>query len=203
MKQAPAWWVRYGKGGFGSPSAVYRAALSERRLADGPDTSFVRFEGDADTLDAGSRFTVWQRLQAPSYHNSDYMLRLHQSADWRTVHPVVMAFTARFIRAARKRQIPLYVQAAFLPDAVGSGFETGLQVSIMHARFYNALSAMEWAFLEKLGNEIAVKAELPVVSSSRSVWRFSGVSDFSQWPVPPNKLLFTPERLWSLYCRYS
>lgn len=124
------------------------------------------------TYDDTPRFVAPTRLAFPSHFNSPAQHTQDQRADWQHVDPRLMQWQARFIEAARQRNIPLYCHAAFRTESEQNALVAkrvsratypnaphcqGKAVDIVHGLHHWEMTKSEWAYLQKLGYEVLRK----------------------------------------------
>jgi hypothetical protein len=169
-------WQKYFAGKLTNPCSF----LSKLRQQRAQDTAIP---GTADRFINGAppdelRFTAPERLRVgPAFMTSDRYLRYHNRADWQQTDPRIQLFAARLIETFRKRQIPLYVHAAFRTKEVQqekfkqghskvqwprASHCQGKSVDIVHAGYHWDMSKDEWALIGKVGKELAHRLGLEV-----------------------------------------
>lgn len=191
-----AWWQEYVAGRLRTPRAIYRAAISEN-----PDPAQAGERLSAIPAD-GPGFDAPERLRAPNFiASSGYMSQLER-ADWLHVDPRLMYWAARFIDAAKKRGIPLYVHCALRDKAEQdrvysrghskakyprSAHNIGEAVDIVHGVYHWDMSKAEWAYLHTLGQLVLdkVNAELPKSEKLVLTWGggFKSLYDPAHWEI--------------------
>lgn len=98
---------------------------------------------------------------------SNYMLKLHERADWAGVDSELKDFTRIFFTALRRNEVPVYVHTAYrTPElqaklhhkglsTVSSGpHQRGAAVDIVHAHFHWNCSKEFWDYMGALGKQI-------------------------------------------------
>lgn len=173
MKKMTDFWQRYVAGDL-TCLAKFKAAVAKERDQAAPDNSFDRFMG---YYDEGPMWVAPSNLRNPPRIASEALLRQHARADWQQVDPRVRRFAAVLIEAARKQNIPLYVHTAFRsPEMQTEMFKKGRSkarppvaahvrgaaVDIVHSNFHWEMSKSEWAYIGKLGLDIASRLNLPI-----------------------------------------
>ena len=167
MKKLTEFWQRYASGQL-TCFEDFKKAVAKERWADDQNTSVERF------LDQYAPGEIWQgpeRLRRTSaFFTSEPMLKLHDRADWQLCSDPLKLFAARYVEAARKLGIPLYVHSAFRTEEEQAALHKkgrsravypfashcqGKAVDVVHASYHWMLSNDEWAFLGRLGKDVA------------------------------------------------
>ncbi|WP_323717584.1 M15 family metallopeptidase [Paracoccus aminovorans] len=190
------WWQDLVAGRLRTPQAIFRAAISEN-----PDPAQA---GDRvfDLPEDGPTFDAPERLKAPGFLRSpSYTVQLER-ADWNHCDPRLMYWAARFVDAAKKRGIPLYVHCALRGEAEqkrvyaagnsrarypSSAHNIGEAVDIVHGVFHRQMTRDEWRYLHVLGQLVLdrVNAELPKAQKLNLTWggNFRSLYDPAHWEV--------------------
>lgn len=148
---------------------------------------------------------VWDapaRLRDPAHFRSNGWLRQQERADWRHADPRLMFWAARFVEAARSREIPLYVHCCLRDKAeqdrlVAAGHSRARYpqsahniaeaVDIVHGRYHWDMTRAEWDLLHVLGRLVLerVNAQLPDARKLRIVWGggFKSLYDPAHWEI--------------------
>lgn len=123
------------------------------------------------------RFTAPLRLAFPLFINSETMLSYHDRADWQYVDPKIAYFAAKFIETMRRQGVPFWVFAAFRTrDQQQHFFEKGTSkaewpraphcqgkaVDLVHGKFLWDLTPHEWAFVGKVGKDLAKRLGIEI-----------------------------------------
>lgn len=161
------WWQQYFAGVLDTPSKIVKAAQNEAKQGESREAPFAR----AQALRAPTpRFDIPERLAMPSIMTAHFVLKQHERADWQQCDKRIMIFSARFIEEARKKGIPLYVHGAFRTKEQQQEMKDrgvsnttwpyaahcqGAAVDIVHSQFHWEMTDDEWAYLGKLGREVA------------------------------------------------
>lgn len=134
---------------------------------------------DSDLPPHGAKFDVPERLAAhyKNYFIGDQYMAQMVRADWQQTDRAIQEFAARFVLEMRRRDIPVYVNEAFRTverqkELSGAGFSKldsaraphvqGAAVDIVHSRYFWDLTDAEWAYMGKVGKEIARKMGLRI-----------------------------------------
>jgi len=158
------WWQRYVAGGLRTPQDIYAASRAEE-----PDKIEDRFT--ASPVD-NPEWDVPDRLSAPAFLTSEAYARQGMRADWQHCDQRLRLWAARFVLAAHKRGIPLYVHSAFRTkeqqdllrsrglSKVGyprSAHNIGEAVDIVHGVYHWEMTPLEWRYLHWLGRDVLRK----------------------------------------------
>lgn len=174
MKKTTWFWNLFKTGRLTTPQEISAAALVSKRRGDAPSKPFDRFMGEY----ANSQ--LWDasgNLRAPSVMFEEWYLSYHERADWQFVKPQIQRFAGGLCLAARAVGIPLYCHTAYrTPDKqwemVAKGVSRtkpplaahpqGCAVDIVHAVHHWNMSENEWAYIGRLGQDVARKLAIPI-----------------------------------------
>lgn len=190
------WWQDYVLGRLRTPQDIFRAALSEN--PDPAQAGARMFDIPPDT----DHWSAPDRLKAPSFFATPAYLKQMDRADWAHCDPRLMYWAAMMIKAARKRQIPLYVHCALRDKAEQDrvyaaghskvkyprgAHNIGEAVDIVHGVYHWQMSRDEWALLSVLGRLCLdrVNAQLRKDDKLHLQWGgdFKSLYDPAHWEV--------------------
>lgn len=170
-------WRQYAAGAF---RGLAQLIEGRRQLAAAPDhVGADRFT--RDPLD-GEKFEAPERLKYPSIMTSEPVLRQHSRADWQHTDIRLQIWAARFIEAARKRGVPLYVHSAFRTKAEQdelvrrkvtkapypqSPHNLGEAVDIVHSQYHWQMTRDEWAYLSIIGRQVLFRMNQQLKAEQR------------------------------------
>lgn len=174
MKKITEFWQRYVAGEFTS-LCEFKKAVAKERISEEPNDTFVdRF---TDQYKDAPLWEAPKRIANASFMSSEQMLKLHDRADWQQTDDAIKLFAARYIEAARKQGIPLYVHSAYRTKAEQNALVRdgrsqtkypaaahcqGAAVDVVHGRYHWMLTNGEWAYLGRLGKDIARRSGIAV-----------------------------------------
>lgn len=224
MKRMTNFFQQLAGGRLANLSKFKSAVAQERVVGDAQGQAFERFLGvHTDALADRSP----ARLVMPSLMTAEPTLRQHNRADWQHTDPRLRLWAAKFIEAARRRGIPLYVHSAFRTKAEQQALLVqgvskakwpraphcqGMAVDIVHSRYHWDMTKEEWAFLAKLGRDVLFRYNQTLKVESRlhlewggswtfydpAHWEVRGWSDNVQKLTPGEPTRLTPRGILAL-----
>lgn len=179
---------------------AYLAELRRRIAALDPPNEFSM---DAPREDRGAAWSVYPRLQMPSYYIDRLRLERHdQAAEWRGVDGFLARFAGELIAEFEKRDIPLWVHTAYRQKsdqdaAVRQGNSQtpwpqaahcqGFAVDIVHGRYAWEMTRREWETVGYVGKLVweRLAAQLPVDRRPVCVWGgdWASLWDPAHWEI--------------------
>lgn len=183
MKKLNQFFAKLFAGRLSDPADFKEALHQERVNQQTVDTSFERF---TQTLRMDESWTAPKRLATEkAFFTSEGFLRRQDMADWQNTPIELRTFSARLIERLRRRGIPMYTHAAYRDKATqNSHFANrrskltwpyaphcqGKAVDIVHGRYHWELTEQEWAYIGKVGKDLAEKMGLDVTWGGD--WKF-------------------------------
>lgn len=150
---------------------------------------FEEFENSPKLREARKRLMFEKH-----FFTSEAQLSRNMRADWAGVDLRIREFAFQLVRQARRRGIPLYVHTARRTvqqqaelyregrskvEGPVAAHTVGAAVDIVHTAFHWEMSEAEWAYIGRLGKEIARRMNLSIEWGGDWSW-----SDPAHWQLP-------------------
>jgi hypothetical protein len=123
---------------------------------------------------------------------SNYMLKLHERANWQGTDPIMIEFANKFFHRLSKTNIPMYVHTAYRSPELQkklrvNGYSTldsgphqrGAALDIVHAHYHWQCSDAFWFYIGGIGEDIIRANKMPIVWGGR----FKTLFDPAHWQV--------------------
>jgi hypothetical protein len=98
---------------------------------------------------------------------ANYMLKLHERADWAGTDPELKEFARKFLNALRRNDVPMYVHTAYrtpslqaalkakgLSQLLSGPHQRGAALDIVHAHYHWNCSNQFWDYIGAVGKQV-------------------------------------------------